>query len=441
MRIFIFLLLTSFYLTLTHANEIPPQWDFQGKQLLIMSDADMLASAYEDGKLGPRVGNDKLSIISLDAKPENYRAIDIDATNSVAGPPEVFDVTPDGNFVFIIETFSARPNKNDQETFKDLSLGTRLTSIDISDPLNPTMHQQYQIKERPDSISINHDGSLLAITYHNKGNGGETPLGIYQVKNGKVTSSHFPSLKNITKDDRLISAQWHPSRNILALVNNTKASVSLIEVSLAENNVSTQLWGNEVSVGKSPFIARFSQDGKHLLVNNLYWGPDVEGQWTEAPKGTIVNITLNHFTKNNSPIHSLTSQVMVGPSPEGFALSPDDRLVAAINMERSWLPYSDPRQTWFSSISLIERDPETGVMNHLHTTPYYAVLPEMAVFDSSSQYLAVVAFDQFIHNEKEGSVDFFKIVYDPLDSKRKMLVQTPYSVPVQRGAHDIILVE
>jgi len=42
---------------------VPP--DFRGRLLVVLSDADMVASAYSDGKIGPVQGNDALSVVRL----------------------------------------------------------------------------------------------------------------------------------------------------------------------------------------------------------------------------------------------------------------------------------------------------------------------------------------------------------------------------------------
>jgi len=53
----------------------------------------------------------------------------------------------------------------------------------------------------------------------------------------------------------------------------------------------------------------------------IYLGEGVQGQWSEAPPGTIVNIKLNTNDDQKNHRHALSSQVMVGPSLEGFAVS------------------------------------------------------------------------------------------------------------------------
>jgi len=187
-------------------------------------------------------------------------------------------------------------------------------------------------------------------------------------------------------------------------------------------------------------MARFTSDGRHLIVNNLFWGPDVEGRWNEAPRGSINSIRLETGTQaDGSPRHALVSRAMTGVSPEGLAVSPDGRYVVTTNLERSYLPYDDDRITWFSSLSFFTLDPQTGQLSHIADYPYDGILPEAAAFDASSQYLAVVTYDQFDDRIPGGSIDFWRIAADPLHPQ-PLLVQTRYAIPVTRGAHSMVLV-
>src|SRR5882724_815116 len=51
--------------------------DFKGRLLISVSDADMVASAYSDGDLGPVDGQDALSVIPLGKPPSDWRAFEI----------------------------------------------------------------------------------------------------------------------------------------------------------------------------------------------------------------------------------------------------------------------------------------------------------------------------------------------------------------------------
>lgn len=298
--------------------------DFQGRYLVSMSDADMLASAYVDGWLGPREGRDTISVMPLGRHVRDLRAYETEASNSVAGPPTAVAVTPNGRYAMVVETFKPRPDGNWQnQTFADLKHGNRIFVFDLSNPTRPTRVQELAIAERPTSISINRNGSLVSVTFHPSGAGAKTPL---------------------------------------ALI---------------------------------PF--------------------------------------------SNRHRHALIARAITGVSPEGLAISPDGRYVVTTNLERSYLPYDDERITWFSSLSFITLDPQTGQLNHVADYPFDGTLPEAAVFDASSQYLAVAKYDDFDDRVQGGAINFWRIAVDPLNPQ-PMLVQTRYSVPVTRGAHSVVLV-
>jgi len=415
--------------------------DFQGRYLVSISDADMLASAYVNGLLGPREGRDALSVIPLGGHTRDLQAFEVEASNSVAGPPVAVAVTPDGRYAIVVETFTPRPDGDwESQTFADLQQGDRIQVFDLADPTQPILVQDVAIAERPDSVSINSDGSLVAITFNPSGAGTETPLAILPFRNGQLGEPGFPAVPTLPEGDRLIHAEWHPTRNVLALINENAAEVAFAEVSFQNSEATLQPWGNVVQIEKAPYMARFTPDGRHLIINNLHWGPDVEGLWNEAPRGSLTSIRLEAGNQpDNSPRHALVSRAMTGVSPEGLAISPDGRYVVTTNLERSYLPYDDDRITWFSSLSFFTLDPQTGQLNHVADYPYDGILPEAAAFDASSQYLAVVTYDHFDDRIKGGAIDFWRIAADPLNPQ-PILVQTRYSVPVTRGVHSLVLV-
>lgn len=411
--------------------------EFQGRYLVSISDADMLSSAYVNGQLGPREGTDTLSVIPLGGHVRDLQAYEVEASNSVAGPPVAVAVTPDGRYAFVTETFTPRPEGPwENQTFADLSFGNRLQVFDLIDSTQPTLVQEITVAERPDSVSINADGSLLAVTFHPAGAGSETPIALIPFNNGQIGEPIYPTIPGFPLGERLIHAEWHPSRNVLALANETAGEISFVEV------VGTELraWGNVVQAEKAPYMVRFTPDGRYAITNALYWGSDVEGRWTEAPRGSLLSIRLEAGTQaDGSPRHALVSRAITGVSPEGIAISPNGRFVVTTNLERSYLPYDDDRITWFSSLTLLTLDPETGQLNRIADYPYDGILPEAATFDASGQYVAVANYDHFDDRIEGGSIDFWRIAADPLDPQ-PMLVQTRYSVPVTRGAHSMVLV-
>lgn len=412
---------------------------FQGRSLVSISDSDMLASAYVDGQLGPREGRDALSVIPLGGRHvRDLRAYETEASNSVAGPPVAVAATRDGRYALVVETFRPRPEGNWQkQRFSDLKHGNRISVFDLSNPTRPTRVQEVSLGDRPTSVSINRDSSLVAVTFHPSGAGAKTPLALIPFRAGRLGQPVYPKLARVSGGQELIHAEWHPTQDLLALVNSTTAEVSFARLT---GQGTLEPWGSVVEVEKAPFMARFTPDGRHVITNGLYWGADVEGRWSEAPRGSVVSIRLSAGKQaDGSPRHALVSRAMTGVSPEGLAISPNGRYVVTTNLERSYLPYGDDRITWFSSLTLITLDPKTGQLNRVGDFPFDGILPEAAAFDASSQYLAVVNYDFFDDRTRGGSIDFWRVASDPLNPL-PMLVQTRYSVPVTRGAHSMVLV-
>ncbi len=411
--------------------------DFQGRYLVSVSDADMLASAYVDGQLGPREGRDALSVIPLQGDPRGWQAYEVFASNSVAGPPAAVEVSPDGRYAFVVETWTPRPDDDRDHTFGDLRHGNLVKVFDLADPTQPRLVQQLETLERPDAIRINAAGDILAVTYHPAGAGADTPLALYRFAEGRLGARVTPTIEGWQPGERLIEANWHPRDNVLALLESTGGAT--LRFARVTEALAVEVFGNAVDIERAPYRVEFAPDGRHVVINALYWGPDVAGTWIEAPRGSIVTVRMNAQGEGEPVRHAFVSRVPTGVSPEGLAVSPDGRWVATTNLERSYLPYEDSRITWFSSITLAALDQDTGILTHIGEFAYDGILPEAAVFDNTGEHLAVVTYDHFDDRRVGGSVDFWRIQADPLEPSNVQLVKTEHSVAVARGAHSIVI--
>ncbi|MEM9783683.1 MAG: hypothetical protein AAF899_14565 [Pseudomonadota bacterium] len=415
---------------------------FEGRFILSAQDADMVASAYIDGALGPLDGHgdgrDTLAVIALDGDPRDWQATEIFASNSVAGPPAVVDVTPDGRFAFTVETWTPRPDTAEDHVFGDMSFGNRLKVFDLSDPAAPVLVQTVETPLRPDAIRVSSDGAMVAVTINPNGAGQQTPLALYRFENGRLGAAATPAIPGWDLDaGRLMDIDWHPSEPILAMIDEAQNTVRFARVT---TDLTVEPFGNVVAIERTPYRVEFTPNGRHVVVNGLYWGPDIQGRWTEAPRGSVLTVRMNAETREDGTVrHAFVDRVLTGVSPEGLAVSPDGRWVATTNLERSYLPYDDPRITWFSSITLAALDQETGDLTEVDTFNYDGILPEAAVFDNSGTYLAVANYDHFDDRIEGSSIDFWRIQADPLDPGNTQLIKTPISVPVARGAHSMAI--
>jgi DNA-binding beta-propeller fold protein YncE len=418
--------------------------EFKGRALVSISDADMVASAYVDGLLGAREGRDALSVIALrngdraiDVR--QLKAAEVEVSNSVAGSPRAVSVSPDGRMAFVAESFKqATPA---MQRFPELQPGTFVTSVDISNLQAPRVAQRLEVGTRLETVEINPAGDMLAVGLHPRDGRG---VAFVPVRGGQMGAPTYTLLPGVDKDTRIAHVSWHPSGNFIAAALCDVGRIVFARVVRQGDTVALQPWGNPMLVGKYPFKVMWAPDGRHVLTNNLQWGPDVVGFWAEAPRGNVVSVRFAEQSTTNAQgatvvPHAIVGTAEVGVSPEGIAISPDGRLVVTTNLERSYLPYADRRITWHSSLSLLTFNPANGQLARVQEFFYDGILPEAAVFDASGRYLAVVNFDHFDDSRTGGSVDFWRVDSDPLNP-RPVLVQTTHRVPVARGPHSIVLV-
>ncbi|WP_326568821.1 hypothetical protein VSH64_44935 [Amycolatopsis rhabdoformis] len=409
--------------TPAEAAPAPPP-DFQGRALVVISDADQVPSAYVDGLLGPREGHDALSTIAL----ATGRTHHTEVSNSVAGAPAALAVSPDGHYAFVAETFGQAGPAATRSS--DLAPGTTLSLVDLT---APRIVQQVQVGKRLETADLDPAGDLLAVGLNPADGRG---VAFVPFHDGRLGTPTYAQLPGVAPGTRICDVTWHPSGEFLGATLCDAGQVVFARVQRQAGAVTLQPWGPQPAVGKYPFKLVWARDGHHALVNNLQWGPDVEGFWTEAPQGEVASV---RFDESPAQHHEVVDRAPTGVSPEGLVLGPDGRSVVTTNLERSYVPAGDPRKTWYSSLSLLTFDPGTGRLGHAGEFPFDGVLPESAVFDASGRYLAVTDFDHFDDRVPGGSVDFWRVTADPLDS-RPVLVRTGASIPVQRGPHTIVLV-
>ncbi len=415
-----------------------PRFDFQGKLLVVACDTDMLPSAYADGKLGPAVGPDALAVIRLNPSPgqplAHSHAATVAVTNSVTGPPAAVAVTPDGHYAIVAETQGPRPANKPDATRKDLAPGKKLTVVDLSNPDKPVVTQQIDSYERAVSVAVNPAGTLVAVTFAPETHT-SVPLVIFRFEDGKLLNPSQPALPGYTAADELSDAEFLPGKNVLGVVFTAAphARLSLLQVVDTQGRIALTPWGNDIAVDPSPYIVKFTADGRFALVNSMHEFAD--------GRGTVTSIRLAASTDDHgSPQHAIVSRAQAGKFPEGLAISPDSHWVATANLENSYLPLSDPNQQFFASLSLLRLDPASGRLDRIGDFPFEGMLPEPLVFDNSSRFIAAGSFSRYDDPTAGGSITFWRIVDRNPQPGRVELIHLTDSVPVPRGPQSMAIV-
>ncbi len=418
------------------APDVPGYFGFQGRYLAVLSDADMVASAYMDGQLGPREAGmrDTLSLIPLSHGAAGLRPVEVPVSNAVTAWPSNLAITPDGRFAFVTEVDEPPPAGATRR--EELRPGRQVSVVDLRDAAAPRVIQTVELQGRTHAATLTPDGRMLAV---NVADNPQVDVYLFTVGvDGRLGEPTALKLPGATAFARHI--EFSPDGRFIAATFPAQHEARFFRVGRAEDGrPALEAWGEPVVTGKFAGVGHWTPDGRHVLVTNLYWFGGAADLYVGAQASTITSIAFDAAGDAAGRVrHVVVGMAPVGASAEEFAISPDGRRVVSLNMENSFLAPGDERLTFFSSLTLLDFDPATGRLTPLHTLPFEGILPEGITFDASGRHLAVANFAQFNPQRAiaQTTVDFFRLVEGP----RPMLVQMDVRVPVMRGAHVVKLV-
>lgn len=81
--------------------------------------------------------------------------------------------------------------------------------VELLEPDRPRVIQRVESFEQPLSVSINAEGSLVAVSFGILGAGKETPLAIYTLKGGQLSAPLTPKIPEWNAGDDLIDVEFH----------------------------------------------------------------------------------------------------------------------------------------------------------------------------------------------------------------------------------------
>lgn len=410
---------------------------FAGRALLVASDADMVATAYADAKLDRVSGiEDALTVIQLPLDSAKPTISSIQVSNSVMSWPQIIAVSPDGQRAYVAEV-RGRPTDGIQEfeTIDQMPEGANITVVDIANLAQPQVLESVDVGRNPEHLSLSPDGRFLAVNLEDPGR--ELLIVQIQADGTLGQRSYFPMPIDGTHQDNR-AAIWHPSGQFLAMTqdNNRRVGFYKIETS-AHGEISVTPYSEPLTVGNHLSSARFTSDGRFLLVPDLKWSARGNRVLNALmnPKGEMIAIC---FEPESGKAPEIVSRVEVGLSPEGFTLSPDNSLIATVNMRRTYLANFPPvwRGKPYSSLSLVQFDPTSGQLATVGEYGFEGLLPEQAAFDATGNSLAVVIYNYREPSPKTGAIEFWNVIPDD----NPQLERTGYKLDVVRGAHDIVLI-
>ncbi len=429
--------------TLQQRAAVPTTVAFKARAILAVSDADMVASAYADGRLRRQPDTvDQLTVVELGQTVSTAQTSSVAVPSTVLGWPGALDASADGRFAYVIEGRKSPPASVQRygSITEELPFGRALSVVGLTDLSAPKVLQTTEIGDSPGSVHAAPNSRWLLVTLKEP----EAPVAFVLLRDGlpqtviKVPLA-LPNLAQRSYDTGAVFGQVSPSGDVIALnIANTHVAFAKVVFDDAGQPRSAQLIGQPMRVsGKWISMLRWSKDGRHILVSDVGWGPKPINAVLNGP-GHILSIAFDPAGQ-----HREVSRAKVSLSPEAFEMSPQGDLIIAVNMERTSLPPSGFPFVLFGrqshhSLSLVAFDGATGAVRTVDG-PIMAegVLPEDAVFDNDGKMVAVVIYHERSEAPLAGWLEYYEI---ERSSGTPKLRPTGARTPLPRGAHDLVVI-
>lgn len=399
--------------------------NFNAKGLVVISDADLSASALVDGKLlRDNTAKDQLTTIKFPIERGSKGMGTALVSNSVLGYSKTLAVPSTGGLAYVLEN-RLRPDDGVAD-FKDAAaefpVGEKLYVVDIANMAGPKAKFGFPVGKKPTSIDINKNELIISTN-----DTGKELVFIEAAPDGKP--ARFLNLPaGLDSTSKIIDLSWHPSGDFIAFTLDNSNEVGLYKVIREAGKLkNVEMVGKPIKVGTDPTFGKFSADGKHYFVL------DSKGaQRKAAGEGEIYVVD---FSMDGSTEAKIAGQVTVGLNSCSFAVSPDGTLLVAVNAGKSGSPWTEASAGMGSSLTLFKVG-TTGALTKVADYPFDGINPESVVFDKDGSNLAVSVYEYLEYGNGTGGVEFWTVTKGDTPSLKKQSAK----ISVGRGAHTLRII-
>lgn len=395
---------------------------FNARGLVAISDADMAASAFADGKLlRDAAVKDKLTSIKFPLVRGGKTFGEIPVPNSALTYTKGMAVPTTGGLAYVLEA-RMRPEDAVNEyknVMEEFPAGQKLYVVDIVNLAAPKVKFSFPVGKNPTAVDVYKNELMIATSAPGK------ELVFYEVDDaGKPTRAlYLPSTLDST--NRIIDLTWHPTGNYLAATLEQTKEVALYKIIREGGKLrNIEMVGKPLLAGESPASGKFSADGKHYFV------VDTKGALGKATgDGELMVID---FALEGSGEHKLASQTPVGLNPGAFSISPDGTLIVTASAGKSAMPWEGPEGGNGSTLTLLKVGGD-GVLSKVQDYPFEGILPQSVAFDKDGSNLAVAVYEYLDYGNRTGGIEFWSVAKGDSPSLKKQAGR----ISVERGCHTI----
>jgi DNA-binding beta-propeller fold protein YncE len=327
------------------------------RELIVVGNDEKVAISDAGAYVFSGPGKDTVSIIDIGTDPLAPRIlVNLPLTNSIFGPPVNLAITPDESLALVANSMDAEKDGAAWKMVPD----NKLFVIDLTtNP--PALIDTVTVGKQPSGLSINRAGNLALVT-----NRADNSIGVLRIAGKKVTlidtvviGEQVTHVVFTPDGKRAMAAKFPGSKLALLDVNGEK-------VTYAKQDIPVGLW---------PYMFDIAPDGKLALSAD-----NGNGGRSDGNVDTVTVIDLEA-----SPPRVI-DKVVVGDSPEGFAISPTGKLAVALLLNGN----DAAKNAWFynrngKAVALKIDGKKVTRSNEVEVRG----LPEGLVFSNDGRYIYV----------------------------------------------------
>jgi len=395
--------------------------NFNARGLVVVSDADMSASAVVDGKL-LRDNTAKDLLTSIKFPIERSKSVGTAlVSNSALSTGKTMAVPQTGGLAYVLES-RLRPDDGVVE-YKDAGLefpgGEKLFVVDISNLAAPKAKFGFPVGKYPTAIDINKNELIISTRQ-----AGKDLVFIESAPDGKP--ARFLNLPSgIDSTNKIVDVTWHPSGDFIAFTLGKTHEVGLYKVLREAGKLkNVELIGKPVQVGTEPTFGKFSPDGKHYFV--------LDSKGAAGKASGEGELFVVDFSMDGAVEHKVASKTAIGLNTGSFAISPDGTSLVTVNAAKSASPWSEAGSATGSSLSLFKIAGD-GALTKVSDYPFEGIFPQSVVFDKDGSNLAVSVYEYLEYGNGNGGVEFWTVTKGDAPALKKQGAK----ISVGKGAHTL----
>ena len=395
--------------------------NFNARGLVVVSDADMSASAVVDGKL-LRDNTAKDVLTSIKFPIERSKSVGTAlVSNSALGSGKTMAVPATGGLAYVLEN-RLRPDDGVAE-YKDAALefpaGEKLFVVDIANLASPKAKFGFPVGKYPTAIDINKNELIISTRQ-----AGKDLVFIESAPDGKP--ARFLNLPSgIDSTNKIVDVTWHPSGDYIAFTLGKTHEVGLYKVLREAGKLkNVELVGKPIAVGTEPGFGKFSPDGKHYFV--------VDSKGAAGKGAGEGELFVVDFSMDGAVEHKIASKTAIGANTGSFAISPDGTSLVTVNAAKSGSPWTEAGAATGASLSLFKLAAD-GALTKVSDYPFEGVYPQSVAFDKDGSNLAVSVYEYLDYGNGTGGVEFWTVTKGDAPALKKQGAK----VSVGKGAHTL----